>query len=103
MSLFRRKQERKDARDEHVSEQPDRAAEERDPETEPEPGTKPESARPDEDRSPGVIVAPVAGEIVSGVVEVQVAASETAAESVLLEWSADGSSWRRAGAANGQE
>jgi hypothetical protein len=103
MSLFRRKQERKDARDEHVSEQPDRAAEERDPETEPEPGTKPESARPDEDRSPGVIVAPVAGEIVSGVVEVQVAASETAAESVLLEWSADGSSWRRAGADKRQE
>ena len=99
MSLFRRKQERKDARDEHVPEQPDQAAEERDSETEPEP----ENARPDEDPSPGAIVAPVAGEIVSGVVEVQVAASETAVESVLFEWSADGSSWRRAGADKRQE
>jgi hypothetical protein len=90
MSLFRRKQERKDARDERLSAQPDQAAEERKPE--------PESARPDEERSPGAIVAPVAGEIVSGSVEVQIVPSESATGPALLEWSADGMSWQRAGA-----
>jgi len=96
MSFFRRKHESEDARDERLSAQPDRAGEEREPAPEPEP--EPEDARPEEERSPGAIVAPVAGEIVSGLAEVRTLPDEAVNGPALLEWSADGTSWRRAAA-----
>jgi len=89
MSLFRRKQERKDEREERPSAQSDRDAEARGPE--------PDDAPVDEERSPGVIAAPVAGEIVSGSVEVQIVPNRAVAEPPLLEWSVDGTCWQRAG------
>ncbi len=88
MSLFRRKQERGDEREERPSAQPDSDAEARGPE--------PDSATAEKERSPGVIAAPVAGEIVSGSVEVQIVSDRAAAELPLLEWSIDGTSWQRA-------
>ncbi len=89
MSLFRRKHE-----SERAAEQPDQVAEPREREL------GPENARPgEEERSPGVIVAPVAGEIVSGLVEVQIVPDEAVTGPVLLEWRSDAeTSWRRAGA-----
>jgi hypothetical protein len=96
MSFFRRKHESEDARDERLSARPDRDAEER--ETAPEPEPEPEDARPEEERSPSAIVAPVAGEIVSGLADVRTLPDEAVSVPSLLEWSADGTSWRRAAA-----
>jgi hypothetical protein len=96
MSFFRRKHESEDARDERLSARPDRDAEERG--TAPEPEPEPEDARPEEERSPGAIVAPVAGEIVSGLADVRTLPDEAVSVPSLLEWSADGTSWRRAAA-----
>src|SRR5664280_493947 len=94
MSFFRRKHESEDARDERLSARLDRDAEGREPALEPEP--EPEDTRPEEERSPGAIVAPVAGEIVSGLAEVRTLPDEAVSVPALLEWSADGTSWRRA-------
>ena len=95
MSLFRRKHEQEDARDERPPELEQTAAQ-----SEPEL----ENARPDEERSPGAIVAPVAGEIVSGLVEVKIVPGEFVAEPALLEWKpADGMSWHGADAEEGAE
>ena len=66
MSLFRRKHESEEARDERVPEQPGRAAEEREPE--------PENARPSEEGSSGAIVAPVVDEIEAEIADAPVAA-----------------------------
>jgi hypothetical protein len=90
MSLFRRKHESDDARNERLPAQPDQAAEER--EREP----LPEDAQLDERRSPGAIIAPLAGEIVAGLVEVGIVPDEAVTGPVLLEWSADGTRWQRA-------
>ena len=95
MSLFRRKHEREDARDERPPE-PEQTAAQSEPEL--------ENARPDEERSPGAIVAPVAGEIVSGLVEVKIVPGESATGPALLEWKpVDGMSWHGADAEEGAE
>jgi len=95
MSLFRRKHEQEDARDERPPELEQTAAQ-----SEPEL----ENARPDEERSPGAIVAPVAGEIVSGLVEVKIVPGESATGPALLEWKpVDGMSWHGADAEEGAE
>lgn len=88
MSLFRRKHERGDEREERPSAQPDSSAEAR--------GLEPDDASAEKERSPGVIAAPVAGEIISGSVEVQIVSDRAATEQPLLEWSIDGTSWQRA-------
>jgi len=91
MSLFRRKHEGDDARDERAAARPDRAAERREPE--------PESIRPGARPSPRAIAAPAADEIVSGLVEVRIAPDETATGPVLLEWRPAGETgWQRADA-----
>jgi hypothetical protein len=88
MSLFRRKQDDGDGRDERPPERPERAPDRREPEL----------GQSREEPSPGVIADPVAGEIVSGLVEVRIVRGEDASEPALLEWrAAEESSWQRTG------
>ena len=92
MSLFRRKQGSKDEPEERRAARPDQSADAR------RPAPELENARPDEQRSPGAIVVPVAGEIVSGLVEVSIVLDEAVSGPAKLEWrSADETTWQRAG------
>src|ERR1035437_2117867 len=88
MSLFHRKHDDGDGRDERPPERPERAPDRREPEL----------GQSREEPSPGVIADPVAGEIVSGLVEVRIVRGEDASAPALLEWRvAEESSWQRTG------
>ena len=98
MSLFRRKRRGEDARDERPSARLKRAAEARELEPAPKPEPERENVHLDEEeRSPGAIVTPVAGEIVAGLTEIRIIPGDAVSGPVLLEWSSEGASWQRVG------
>jgi hypothetical protein len=98
MSLFRRKRGGEDVRDERPPARLDRAADAREPEPAPKPEPERENVHLDEEeRSPGAIVTPVAGEIVAGLTEIGIIPGDAVSGPILLEWSSEGTSWQRVG------